>query len=214
MQKFLFPTIFLMGVMLLTSCATTSPEPEVVTPEQKASQLLAWEELRLKTESGLKISKDSPRVREVQVYLREIAVQLLLTEPQIQEDPIGVVLLDKGELVAIPGNRIYISTRVLNRLTGENELVTLLAYGLGLIKNWEPQCSKERTIEAIRFAVKSIYKLGYDVRAISKLNQEGNLPCKPDAEMVRKEISSLAPLRNPIVNTERFIKLKKLLEHK
>jgi predicted Zn-dependent protease len=120
------------GVVALAGCATTVPAPPPITPaEQVQRDQAAGTELARQFEAQLKFKQD----KEVLVYLRNLAGALADATPELRSAAVGaLVVSDRGGRwhdYAIPGNRLYLSSGLLKRVSFENELAAAMALQFG-----------------------------------------------------------------------------------
>jgi hypothetical protein len=115
---------------LAASCTSVPVAPPPSHAEQVEQDRATGEKLSARLEKELRFRGD----RELQAYLRNLAVQLAQQHPELGAAPIGVfVIEDQAEVwrsFGLPGNRIYLSAGLLREMEFENELVSVIAIQL------------------------------------------------------------------------------------
>lgn len=181
---------------LALGCAT-SPVPVAVTPEEQIRQDHGMgSHLARDFEPKLVIQKDI----EVAVYLRKLADRLASTRPVLKDAPLGVFVIQdrdhKWKNFGIPGNRLYLSSRLLKHVETETELAAAVAlefahilkrHVISRIGKAAPETrgafrtieyfgpagifnfSEAELLEATTEAVAILYDAGFDPRGLTEL---------------------------------------------
>ncbi len=138
---------------------------------------------------------------------------------------------------SLPVDRLFLSGSLLSRLEHENEVAAVLAFELGLLQRrvvsrkiesgqWREEQgilklfehSDEDLAAACGHAVRMLYGAGYDVRGMGSVwgllsRSPRQSPFRPQTlakliEQTRKAVAEQAPLRNPVVSSETFLRIK------
>lgn len=121
-----------LGVSLF-SCATPPSAHVATLAEQIQSDTAIGRRMSEPFEAGLKIRSDM----ELSVFLRGVAAKMADTLPELKSSPIGVwIVADrdaKWRNYALPGNRVYLSSKLLKGMDYENEVAAAIAFELGHI---------------------------------------------------------------------------------
>ncbi len=173
-------------------------------------------------------------------YLRRVALKLMSQTKAFEGVGVGVLLIDNRRAAwrnySLPGVKVYFSANLLKYLGFENEAAAAIAFELGHLINRHVarkifsdripeevfQYSEEELSAALTSAVGILYRGGYDPRGLVSLwsvyqrfPQYAPLPIDT-IDRLKEEtytrISELAPLRNPIIQTEEYTKLKPRLQ--
>lgn len=122
--------------LCITSCATTVPEREVVSPEEQSRyDRSIGTQLAASLENQFRIEKEI----EVSVYLRQLAERLAKTVPDLDAAPLGVLIVKSDTTTwrnySLPGNRVYVSAGLLRNVNYESELAAALAFELSHLQH-------------------------------------------------------------------------------
>lgn len=226
--------LFLLFSLFASSCAV-APIPEISKEERAQRDQKIGTSLVPKFEENRIFRKDVVSLnylREIAVNLSASFEQL--QEPPIR---LQILSEKGWFNYSLPGNRLYLSSELLAHLRFENELAAMIALELGhlvhrnFIERFDElgspkapvlnqvffQYSEQADIKALESAMQMLYRAGYDPRGmVTFLGQfEGNHGQSPYPkeilpkmiEKARRVIALQAPLRNPIVRSERFISI-------
>lgn len=138
---------------------------------------------------------------------------------------------------SLPVDRLFLSGGLLSRLEHENEVAAVVAFELGLLQRravsrkiesgqWREEKGILKLFEhsdadlasACETAVRLLYRAGYDVRGLGSVwgllarsprqSPFGPMTLQKLIEQTRKAVAEQAPLRNPVVSSEAFLKIK------
>ncbi len=138
---------------------------------------------------------------------------------------------------SLPVDRLFLSGSLLSRLEHENEVAAVIAFELGLLQRravsrkiesgqWQEEQGVLKLFEhsdqdlagACVHAVRMLYGAGYDVRGMGSVwgllsrsprqSPFGPVTLSKLIEQTRKAVAEQSPLRNPVVSSETFLKIK------
>ena len=138
---------------------------------------------------------------------------------------------------SLPIDRLFLSGSFLSRLEHENEVAAVIAFEVGLLQRravsrriesgqWREEQgilklfdhSDEDLAGACAQAVRMLYGAGYDVRGMGSVwgllsrsprqSPYGPVTLSKLIEQTRKAVAEQSPLRNPVVSSETFLKIK------
>ena len=138
---------------------------------------------------------------------------------------------------SLPVDRLFLSGSLLSRLEHENEVAAVIAFELGLLQKravsrkiesglWREEQgvlklfdhSDEDLAGACTLAVRMLYGAGYDVRGMGSVwgllsrsprqSPYGPVTLSKLIEQTRKAVAEQSPLRNPVVSSEMFLRIK------
>lgn len=229
-------------LLLFASSCTTAPVHQLTPGErfQQDSalglQLSAkfQEQVRLKEDEAVQLYLEElgKTLVDASPELNGFPIEVRLIDP----------VRGKSRNFGLPGNRLYLERRFLKEIRFENELAALIALELGhlerrtvlsrLEKNGAAESDllgpqglfaleEKEWLEGLSKGMEMLYRAGYDPRgmvmlltdyqksALSPWNEE---LVQKGLETARRVIALHAPLRNPIVRSERFLTMKKRIQ--
>jgi predicted Zn-dependent protease len=232
-------TITLACFAALFACSTL---PDETKRKTEALQGDVPSEFSARIETSFRKKISFLRKPDIEAYLTQIANRLFSPSRQplrveLVSAPSGTI---EPSVWAIPGGTVFFDIRVLRTLRFENEIAAALALAWQRSKGMEfrermieeagkadPQPNElwkfgeTENNRAIEASVERIYKAGYDPRGlVSYFSRMPNRATGANAEPLnealkdktRRTISFYAPLRNPIVRTEEFYRMRKRLD--
>jgi predicted Zn-dependent protease len=223
----------------LVACSTV---PEETKRKTEALQGDAPSEFSARIENSFRKKVAFLHKPDIESYLTQVANRLFSASRQpLRVELVNASSARMDPSVwAIPGGTVLFDVRVLRALRFENEIAAALAFAWQRSNGVEfrervieeagkadPQPNEiwkfgetenDRAIEA---SVERVYKAGYDPRGL--VSYFDRTPAKATGanaeplneafkDKTRRTISFYAPLRNPIVRTEEFYRMRKRLD--